>query len=84
MPSATLRALQGTLSRMPAPPLGEPELSMLRLLGLHLHHDTLLVTNLARVLRHMHVHAAARPAGDAQAAAALAQARAPAAAALRV
>ena len=82
MPRAILQGVQGALSRLPAPPLGEPELSMLRLLGLHLHHDTLLVTNLARVLRHMHVHAAARPAGDALAAAAHGQARALAAAAL--
>lgn len=82
VPSNVLRSLQGALSRMPAPPLGEPELSMLRLLGLHVHHGTLLVTNLARALRHMHAHAAARPPGDEQAAAAHAQARALAAAAL--
>ncbi|KAK9839458.1 hypothetical protein WJX81_003560 [Elliptochloris bilobata] len=64
---------RGVASRVPAPPLGEPELSMLRLLGLHVHHDTLLVTRLARVLRHMHAYAVARAPGDAQAAAAHAQ-----------
>jgi len=63
---------------VPAPPLGDPELGMLRMLGLHLHHDPLLAATLARVLRHMALAAAARGADDAQAAAAHAQARRPA------
>jgi len=62
---------------VPAPPLGDPELGMLRMLGLHLHHDPLLAATLARVLRHMALAAAARGADDAQAAAAHAQARCP-------
>ncbi len=63
---------------VPAPPLGDPELAMLRMLGLHLHNDPLLAATLARVLRHMALAAAARGADDAQAAAAHAQARRPA------
>ena len=71
------RPWQGAARLGPSPPLGEPELSMLRLLGMHLYHNPLLLATLARVLRHMTISAGSHAAaGNEEAAAAQAQARA--------